>query len=204
MHNSAMKTGKLFFDNYCQRDNLKIVDIGSQNVNGSLRDVAPNNCEYVGVDFEAGNGVDVVLTDAYKFPFPDNTFDVLVTSSCFEHSEMFWLTFLEGIRVLKSHGLMYCNAPADNMHYHKFPVDCWRFYPDAGKGLCAWAKHNGYNTEILETYITDPKEYPFHNDWVCIFVKDQSFSFAYPNRIRELDNYHVDMYNHMESTNLGS
>lgn len=192
MHTSAMNTGKLFFENYCNRDNLKIVEIGSKNENGSLRDVAPKNCTYTGVDFSLGNGVDYVLTDPYKFPFLDNTFDVLVTSSCLEHSEMFWVTFLECLRILKPSGLMYCNVPSKDMEYHKYPVDCWRFFPDAGKGLETWAKQNGYNPLVLETYITKPT-YINHDDyvydWVCIYVKDATFENFYKTRIKQFDSY---------------
>lgn len=185
MHYAAMETGRKFFNTYCQpqlRD-LRVVELGSQNVNGSLRDIITSNVkEYVGLDFAPGPGVDVVLTDAYNLPFDDNTFDVLVTSSCFEHSEMFWLSFLEGIRILKPNGLMYCNAPSSWMVYHRYPVDCWRFYPDAGKGLETWARRNHYSTSVLESYITPPN-YDSFSDWVCVFLKDSAFMDSYPNRM---------------------
>jgi ubiquinone/menaquinone biosynthesis C-methylase UbiE len=123
-----------------------IVEIGSQNVNGSIREVAPPS-KYVGLDFQEAKGVDIVLQDAYSFPLPDNYADIVVTSSCFEHSEMFWLTFLEGVRILKPKGLFYINAPSTGP-YHAYPVDCWRFYPDADKALQTWAKRNGYNVNV--------------------------------------------------------
>ena len=46
-----------------------------------------------------------MLTDPYHLPFESNSLDVVVSSSCFEHSEMFWLLFLEIMRVLKPEGL---------------------------------------------------------------------------------------------------
>jgi len=123
-----------------------IVEIGSQNVNGSIKEVAPPS-KYVGLDFQEAHGVDIVLQDAYSFPLPDNYADMVVTSSCFEHSEMFWLTFLEGVRILKPRGLFYINAPSTG-DYHAYPVDCWRFYPDADKALQTWAKRNGYDLNV--------------------------------------------------------
>lgn len=185
MHVSAYNTGKSFFDTYCKDlTDIKVVDIGSQDVNGSLRDHAgPNVKEYVGVDFAEGKGVDVVLTDPYKFPFEDNTFDVCVTSSCFEHSEMFWLTFLESIRILKDDGIMYCNVPSAWMSYHRYPVDCWRFYPDAGKGLETWAKYNNYNTKVLETYVCPFGPGETVLDWACVFIKNADHMDKYPNRM---------------------
>jgi hypothetical protein len=201
MHNSALKTAKLFFDNYCLRDkSIFIGEIGSQIYRTeicpyTLRDVSPKNSVYVGMDFEQGEGVDIILEDPYKFPFEDDTFDVLVTSSCFEHSEMFWVSFLESLRVLKPSGVMYCNAPSSNMPYHKFPVDCWRFFPDSGKALEKWGNYSGYNVKLLESYIVKPnyEQYDDHvADWVSIFVKDKEYGNLYTNRIRDLDNYDED------------
>lgn len=59
-----MDHGKAFFQIYLNNTvGMTIVDIGSRDVNGSLRSVAPLNSTYVGVDFAAGKGVDVVLAD---------------------------------------------------------------------------------------------------------------------------------------------
>jgi ubiquinone/menaquinone biosynthesis C-methylase UbiE len=147
MHPSAMQAAKDFYAKFAgEFVEPTIVEIGSQNVNGSIREVAPPS-KYVGLDFQEANGVDIVLQDAYSFPLPDNYADIVVTSSCFEHSEMFWLTFLEGVRILKPRGLFYINAPSTGP-YHAYPLDCWRFYPDADKALQTWAKRNGYNVNV--------------------------------------------------------
>src|SRR5260370_39370721 len=96
MHHTAMSNGKMFFDTYVARLNdVVVVEIGSQDVNGSLRQVCPPGAQYIGVDFIAGKGVDEVLTDPYHLPFENESADVVVSSSCFEHSEMFWLVFTE-------------------------------------------------------------------------------------------------------------
>ena len=64
------------------------------------------------MDFQVGPGVDLLLSDPYVFPLEDENCDVVLSSSCFEHSEFFWLTFLEALRILKPHGLLYINAPS--------------------------------------------------------------------------------------------
>ena len=57
MHDTAMIYGEHFFSAYVNGSTgLKIVDIGAQDVNGSLRSVAPANCDYVGLDFVEGKG----------------------------------------------------------------------------------------------------------------------------------------------------
>ena len=100
MHNTAMEHGRLFFETYVKDPSGKtIVDLGSQDVNGSLRSVAPAEATYIGVDFDDAKGVDVVISDPYSLPFDDQSVDVCVSSSCFEHSEFFWLVFLEVTRI---------------------------------------------------------------------------------------------------------
>ena len=186
MHPSAMRHGRLFFDAYVKAP-MRIVDIGAQNINGSLGELCPPGCDYVGVDFVAGNGVDVVLDDPYRLPFADASVDVVVTSSCLEHSEMFWLMFLEVLRVLKPEGLFYMNVPT-NGAYHRYPVDCWRFYPDCGHALVKWARRNGYQPLLLESFVghkEDGGKAP-ENDWadlIAVFLKDEAKLPEHPARI---------------------
>ena len=149
MHKTAMEHAGISFSTYLgKKTGLKIVEIGSQDVNGSLRSVAPSGNDYVGVDFVAGKGVDVILTDPYSLPFPDESFDVCVTSSCFEHSEFFWIVFLEILRIVKPGGLVYMNVPS-NGDVHRGPVDCWRFYPESGVALQNWARRSGVDAALL-------------------------------------------------------
>jgi SAM-dependent methyltransferase len=182
MHDTAMQYADLFFRAYMKDATGKIiVDIGAQDVNGSLRQVAPSGNQYVGVDFVAGNGVDVILTDPYKMPFETDSIDAIVCSSCFEHSEFFWVLFLELMRILKPSGLLYLNVPS-NGGFHRWPVDCWRFYPDSANALQNWARHNGTNVAMLETF-TGIQRRVFWNDQVSVFVKDEKFAGQYSTRI---------------------
>lgn len=71
MHSTAMANCAAFFDVYAAvpgGGSLAIVEIGAQDVNGSLRDVAPAGCSYLGIDFVAGKGVDIVIDDPYRLP----------------------------------------------------------------------------------------------------------------------------------------
>ncbi|MGF6371290.1 SAM-dependent methyltransferase [Paraburkholderia sp. RAU6.4a] len=183
MHVTALEIGKKFFDTYVSgRDGLKIVDIGSQDVNGSLRSVAPRGCEYIGLDFVGGKGVDIVLTDPYSLPVPENSIDVIVCSSCMEHSEFFWLLFLEMQRLLKPEGIVYLNVPS-NGNFHRYPVDCWRFFPDSGVALQNWARRSGYKTTLIESF-TGIQKQDVWNDFVAVFVKDADHIAMYPERIQ--------------------
>ena len=183
MHTSAYNHAKRFYDAYVS--DLKepnIVEIGSQNVNGSIRPIFENAGKYTGIDFAPGEGVDIVLEDHYKFPLPDESVDVVVSSSCFEHASMFWLTFLDVMRILKPDGLFYLSAPANGV-YHTYPVDCWRFFPDSGKALVTWAKRNGINAALLESYIGYKEAEMIWNDFTAIFIKDESHIDKHKRRI---------------------
>ena len=183
MHPSAMNNCKVFFETYgdyfSNDKTTKIVEIGSQDVNGSLRSVAPRDFDYIGVDFQAAKGVDIVLSDPYSLPFESESVDIVLSSSCFEHSEMFWLVFLEVMRVLKPTGLFYLNAPSAGS-FHRFPVDCWRFYPDSGRALVQWSRRSGGNAELLESYTQKGGNW---QDFVGIFLKDENCVSRYSRRI---------------------
>jgi len=195
MHDTALEYGNLFFQTYIQdRKSIKILDLGSQDINGTLRVVAPEKAEYIGVDFIEGKGVDVRITDSYILPFENNSIDVIVSSSCFEHSEFFWLSFIELMRVLKPTGLLYINAPS-NGSFHRYPLDCWRFYPDSGIALEHWAHKNNYeNTCLLESFVGTQK-LDLWNDFVAVFIKDKTYHTKYKNRmlhnISEYTNAHL-------------
>lgn len=186
MHPTALAWGERFFQTYADGSAGTVVDIGSQDINGSLKSVCPPSLKYVGVDFAKGKGVDVVLTDPYQLPFDNDSADIVLSSSCFEHSEMFWLLFVEILRVLKPSGLFYLNVPSNGM-FHRYPVDCWRFYPDSGRALVTWAKRCKYDPLLLESFVGDQggggKEEGTWNDFVAVFVKDRSFASRYAKRI---------------------
>jgi len=197
VHPSALNNGDQFFKVYgphvADKSPVRVIDIGGQDVNGSLRQVCPAAFDYVGVDFVAGKGVDVVLNDPYLLPFEDASVDIVVSSSCFEHSEMFWILFLEVLRTLKPQGLLYLNAPS-NGSFHRYPVDCWRFFPDSGKALEKWARRQGMKPALLESFVSQQLVNPW-SDFVAVFVKDIGFAPRYPDcmaRTRsDIENVHM-------------
>ena len=191
MHDTAMEFGKRFFSTYASdATGLQIVDLGAQDICGSLRSVAPPGNNFIGVDFAPGKGVDVVITDPYSLPFEDNSIDICVSSSCFEHAEFFWLCFNETLRDLKPYGLFYLNVPS-NGAFHRFPVDCWRFYPDSGVALQNWGRRNGYQVLLLESF-TGVQQQDIWNDFVAVFLKDAQHLDQHPDRILD---HHSDILN---------
>jgi SAM-dependent methyltransferase len=157
MHDTALKFGQLFFASYLrapQQHSTAVLDIGGMDLNGTLRSVAPQQWRYVAADMASGKGVDVVLLDPYKLPFKDAEFDAVVSTSCFEHDACFWLTFLEMVRVTRLGGYLYLNAPSGGLVHH-FPIDAWRFYPDASLALVEWARRSGTDVTLCESFVGD-------------------------------------------------
>lgn len=186
MHYTALQNCQQFFETYGGSigeisPKAQVIEIGSQDVNGSLRQFSPEKFNYIGVDFVPGKGVDLILDDPYTLPFESESVDVVLSSSCFEHSEMFWMLYIEIMRILKPTGIFYLNVPS-NGEFHRWPVDCWRFYPDSGRALITWAKRNGINAELLESY-TSTQVGDQWNDYVAVFLKDKTNVGIYPNRI---------------------
>lgn len=170
MHDTAMMLGAKFFELYSKGD-PGVLDVGSMDVNGTLRDVGPRTARWTGVDVCAGKGVDVVFDPEKKLPFGDDEFDLVVSSSCLEHDPMFWMTFAEMMRVLEPGGFCYLNVPS-NGKYHAHPFDCWRFYPDSGLALAKWARFVGMKVDLVESFVANRRQFEW-NDQVMIFAKGE-------------------------------
>ena len=111
MHLSALQSFRDFQETYLNHlddKNLKkVIEIGSLSVNSNVKDIVSTNFNYIGLDIAEGPNVDIVLEDPYKLPFNDNSIDVVLSISTFEHTDFFWVTFLEILRVLKPEGLFF-------------------------------------------------------------------------------------------------
>ena len=184
MHLSAIQSFIDFKETYLDEINhqIKIVEIGSQSINESIKKYLKKNFTYIGADIEKGENVDLVLKDPYKLPFDDNSIDVIISISTFEHTEFFWLTYLEILRVLKPSGLFFLNVPS-NSKFHRHSTDNWRFYPDSSLALKKWGLKNGYNPEVLEHYTNFETGRDIWNDYVSITIKDENFKKNFKKRI---------------------
>lgn len=92
--------------------NKKVLEIGSLDTitykNPNLIDWRIRslfkNCDYIGTDIGPGPNVDIVSM-THELNFENNTFDVIVSTECFEH-DMYWqLSIKNIIRMLKPGGL---------------------------------------------------------------------------------------------------
>jgi len=144
MHLSSLDNMRAFRDRHLAAlagKSLTIVDLGSTEMGACYRPIFINpNWHYIGIDLTPGPNVDVVLRHAYAWrEIPSNSVDVLISGQVLEHVEYFWLTALEISRVLKPGGLACLIVPSSGPE-HRYPTDCWRFYPDGMNALAKFSR----------------------------------------------------------------
>jgi len=160
MHQSSFDKMEKFRARYLEGRNsepLVILDLGSQDINGSYRPLfAVPPWKYVGIDLAAGPNVDIVLNDPYDWrEVAPESADVIVAGQTFEHTEFFWETARQITRALKPNGICCIIVPSSGPE-HRYPVDCWRMYPD---GLRAVARYAGLEVLEAETQWEDLPQY---------------------------------------------
>lgn len=144
MHKSSLDKMLAFRNKYLdskKNEALLILDLGSLDVNGSYREYFDTSSwTYRGIDMVPGNNVDIILKNPYNWrEVKSNSVDVLISGQAFEHIEYFWITMLEIARVLRPGGLCCIIAPSGGPE-HRYPVDCWRFYPDGFAAMARFAR----------------------------------------------------------------
>lgn len=129
MHESVMAFGESFIT-AVDITGKRVVEVGSQDVNGSLRghiEALLPLC-YIGVDFAAGKGVDVVCdaSDLVKH-FGAHAFDVVISTEMLEHARDWRSAVTAMKRVLTPGGLIILTARGPGFHLHGYPHDWHRF-----------------------------------------------------------------------------
>lgn len=111
----------------------RVIEIGSMDVNGSLRSIAEAHGpeHYVGVDIAEGPGVDEVCS-VYELVdrFGPESFDLAVSSEMIEHVQD-WRRAISQIKaILKPGGAVLITTRSYPFPYHDYPYDYWRFELD--------------------------------------------------------------------------
>ena len=135
MHPEALEAMTQMLKAYPDGGGARCLDVGSRNVNGSYRYLAEaHGWKYTGLDLGPGDNVDVIAFNPYSYPFPDGTFEIVVSGCTLEHVQAIWRWVPELVRVLRPGGLLAIVAP-HNYAEHRHPIDCWRVLPDGMRFL---------------------------------------------------------------------
>jgi SAM-dependent methyltransferase len=169
MHTTSYSKMKSFFRAYGAEfpvgpgGKSRVLEIGSKSYEGqdSYRSLIDDSRqEYVGLDLEPGLNVDLVPATPFVWPeIADDSFQICISGQTFEHNPFFWVTASEMARVTAPGGYICLIAPGAGP-VHRYPMDCWRFYPDSWSSLCALV-----GLELVETYWEPDSMVPVLNDW---------------------------------------
>jgi SAM-dependent methyltransferase len=94
---------------------VRVLELGSLNINGTPRQFF-ENCEYVGVDRQAGDGVDVVC-NAHEYK-SRKKFDVVITTEMLEHDKYADLSIQNAWNSLKKDGILIATTANVNRPPH--------------------------------------------------------------------------------------
>jgi SAM-dependent methyltransferase len=108
----------------------KIIEIGSYNVNGSLRPIIESwkPAKYIGVDIAKGLGVDIVCgAEEITKKFGKKSFDIVISTELLEHVRD-WKKVVSNIKnICKPGGTILITTRSCGFVYHPYPDDFWRF-----------------------------------------------------------------------------
>lgn len=176
MHASSLENMLRCYERYvagpfeAARDEIVVLDMGATNINGSYASIFEGpNVRFHTADLSGVEGVDIRMTDPYRIPVEDATYDLVVSGQMLEHCEFFWLAFQEMLRVLRPDGFLFLVAPSAGP-VHRYPVDCYRFHPDAFAGLARYA-----GCRLVECWVDERG--PWH-DVVGVFTREAATPVA--------------------------
>lgn len=107
-----------------------VIEVGSLDINGSLRPVvqsfAPSR--YIGVDIQAGRGVDQICrVEDLIATFGRDSFDLVICTELLEHVTD-WSVVIHNLKeIVKPGGTLLITTRSLGFGYHGYPYDFWRY-----------------------------------------------------------------------------
>jgi hypothetical protein len=132
MHENSMKLMQ-YFKNKHTWQNCSVLDIGACQVKGQKDTYRSlfDDCQYTGMDIVSGPNVDIVGWKSIYFRY-----DFVICGQVLEHVEYPW-EFLTNLKKYFKH--MICIIVPNTLHEHRYPIDCYRFFPDGMRALFKYA-----------------------------------------------------------------
>lgn len=122
-----------FLSTTFNKNGIRILELGSRNVTGANLRSRFSNADYIGLDFYAGENVDVV-GDAHKLSSyfkKEEKFDLIFSSVVFEHLHMPWIAAMEIQKMLNVGGFVFIETHF-SFSSHERP---WHFFQFSDMGL---------------------------------------------------------------------
>jgi SAM-dependent methyltransferase len=83
--------------------NKRVLDVGSLDINGNNRFLFEES-QHIGIDIGPGPNVDIVAI-AHEFADPDGSYDVIISTECFEHDMHYAKSIQNIVRMLAPGGM---------------------------------------------------------------------------------------------------
>ena len=117
-----------------------VIEVGSRDINGSIKSLITQynpDC-YIGIDAEAGEGVDLISNFSEKGEVgyvlnhmgEDESYDSVDVVICLETLEHVhdWKGMIRNIKdILDEEGILFLTTRSKGFPYHPYPEDYWRF-----------------------------------------------------------------------------
>ncbi len=95
----------------------EVLEVGSLNINGTVRDFFSDSKSYMGIDLIEGDGVDEICY-GNELKSPDESYDTAISTECFEHDKFWTDTFQNMYRMTKKGGLVIFTCASEGRHEH--------------------------------------------------------------------------------------
>lgn len=176
--------------------NKSIIEVGSYDVNGSLRPIYEkwHPVEYIGVDIEMGPGVDLICdAEMLVANFGVNRFDIVFSTELLEHVKN-WRKIISNLKIVcRSGGIILLTTRSKGFPFHGFPLDFWRFELEDLEEI-----FSDCHIEVLERDREAPGVFLRARKPKHFKEKDLSkialFSMATEKRELEIDDHHYQNY----------
>lgn len=138
MHENA----RLLFARYAVplfTNESRVLEIGPDDFPSSFqRLVSTGAIEWHTLDICEEPRLTYSAVDPYRFPIPDDTYDIVLSGQVIEHVAKIWDWLRELARICRPEGQVITIGPV-SWPYHKSPIDCWRIFPDGMRALYEYA-----------------------------------------------------------------
>jgi SAM-dependent methyltransferase len=131
-----------------------VIEVGALDVNGSVRPLvsAFRPGSYVGVDLQAGPGVDEICdATGLVARFGAAAFDLLISTELLEHVRDWRSVISQFKQVLKPGGCLLITTRSRGFPYHAYPDDFWRYEPADIRAI-----FSDFELEVIESDSVDP------------------------------------------------